>query len=315
VFAVAAGLLLIGGAIASGALVSYLEERLYQDEIVFAKNTPYQRLIVTRWHEDVRLFLNGHLQFSSVDEYRYHETLVHPAMGLAARRGRVLILGGGDGLAAREVLKYPEIERVDVVDIDPEVTGLFSANPLLIALNKGSLRDPRVHVHNVDAMSYLRSTTRMYDVVLMDLPDPSDASLGKLYSRTFFSLVGRRLADGGLMSSQCTSPFRSRKAFWCIVETVRASYCGPAPDARFRAQPYHTVVPTFGTWGFVVAGREAPDLAKLKIEVPTRYLTTELAGSLAVFPPDMGQLEAPVSTLDNPVVCRLYRQGYHKYME
>ena len=253
------GAVLLAAFAGSGRIVSFLENRMYADEIIYARDTRYQRLVLTRWRDDVRLFLDGHLQFSSVDEYRYHEALVHPAMTLAARRERVLILGGGDGLAAREVARYPDVSRIDLVDIDPVVTELCASHPLLTGLNSDVFRDPRLHVHNCDAMAFLQRSREFFDVILVDLPDPSGPELGKLFSRTFFSLAGRRLARGGMFASQCTSPFRSRAAFWCIVHTIVDARCGPGPEDTFRVRPYHTVVPTFGTWGFALAGDTEPD--------------------------------------------------------
>ncbi len=307
--------LLIAGLVAAGDLVSTLENRLYQDEIIYAEDTPHQRLVLTRWRDDVRLYLDGHLQFSSVDEYRYHEALVHPAMSLADRRDAVLILGGGDGLACREVCKYAEVDRVDLVDIDPAVTRLFRTNPLLTSLNAGALSDPRLRIHNEDAMRFLEETTDRWDVVLMDLPDPSRPALGKLYSRAFFNLVGRHVASGGTLGCQCTSPFRSRKAFWCIVRTIESARCGPEPGRTFQVLPYHTVVPTFGTWGFAVASAAAPEVEAIRLSVPTRYLTEDLLPGLFAFPADMAREEVPVSRLDDPVVWRLYEWDYHRYLE
>ena len=310
-----AAVILLAAFIASEKLVAFLEDRLYSDDIIYACDTPYQRLVLTRWREDIRLYLNGHLQFSSVDEYRYHETLVHPAMALAERRENVLILGGGDGLAAREVLKHSEVRNVDLVDIDREVTDLFTNQPILTALNRNSLSDERVHVHNADAMGFLQKTDKFYDVVILDLPDPSAPELGKLFSKAFYSLVGRHMAAGAMMSCQCTSPFRSREAFWCIIHTIAASGCGSTPDTRFDVHPYHTVVPTFGTWGFAVAGARKVTVEDVELSVPTRYLAKDMLPSLFVFPEDMAEVDTPVSTLDDPVVCRLYRVGYHKYLE
>jgi spermidine synthase len=299
----------------AGRLVTWLEASLYQDEIILARETRRQRLVITRWREDLRLYLNGHLQFSTVDEYRYHEALVHPAISLADRRAEVLILGGGDGLAAREALKHPEVRRIDLVDIDPDVTGLFRDNPALSRINGGSLGRPEVTVHNLDAMKYLQDSDRFYDVVLVDLPDPSDADMAKLYSRSFFELAGRRLARGGMLACQATSPFLSREAFWCIVHTVDAARWGPGHADRLHARPYHTHVPTFGTWGFVLAGHDPPPVERIRLDVPTRYLTPALVPTLFVFPADMDRVETPVSRLDDPVVARLYRHGYHKYLD
>jgi spermidine synthase len=310
-----AAILLGGAAVASGRLVAHFENRIYQDEIIFAETTAHQRMVLTRWREDVRLYLNGHLQFSSVDEYRYHEALVHPAMIAADRRANVLILGGGDGLAARQVLAYPEVERIEIVDIDARVTGLFRSHRLLTALNGNALNDPRVRVHNTDAFRFLQESDALYDVILIDLPDPSAPELGKLYSTAFYGLAGRRLAAGGMLAAQCTSPFRARSAYWCIVHTLRAARWGPQDDQRFVARPYHTLVPTFGTWGFVLAGRAVPQPATLAVTAPTRYLTTELLPTLFVFPPDMAEVPTPINRLDDPVVSRLYRAGYHQYLD
>lgn len=310
------GALILGaGAVGSGRLVSFMENRLYQDEIIYAADTPYQRVVLTRWRNDLRLFLDGHLQFSSVDEYRYHETLVHPAMATAGRHFKVLILGGGDGLAARQVLKYDGVERIDVVDIDPVVTELFSGRDMLIRLNEDSLNHAKVHVHNADAMRFLEETDSFYDVILMDLPDPGADGLGKLYSRAFFRLLRRRLAATGAVATQATSPFRSREAFWCIAHTMEAATEGGVDDPSLAVHPYHTFVPTFGTWGFVLMGPADLDLAEIKLTVPTRYLTEEMLPGLFVFPPDIAEVDTPVSHLNDPVVCRLYRQGYHQYLE
>ncbi len=309
-------LLLVTAFAMSGHLIALLENNLYDDEVVYACDTRYQHLVLTRWRNDIRLFLDGHLQFSSIDEYRYHEALVHPAMSSAERRGQVLILGGGDGLAAREVAKYPGVENIHIVDIDPAITELFKTNTTLAGINEGILSDSRVQVHNTDAMKFLIETAELFDVILIDLPDPSGVNIAKLYSKAFFSLVGRHLAEGGTMASQCTSPFRAREAFWCIIHTIEAARWGP-PDSRSRltVYPYHTVVPTFGTWGFVVAGKGLRDVRETDLKVAAKYLSQELLSGLFIFPPDMAEVPTPVSRLDDPVVCHLYRSGYHQYLE
>lgn len=311
----AAVVVLAGAVILSERLVGFMENRIYQDEVILARDTGHQRIVVTRWRNDIRMYLNGHLQFSSIDEHRYHEALVHPAMHMVKQPERVLILGGGDGLAAREVRRHNGVRRIDVVDLDPVVTELFSTRSMFRELNDDAFADPRVHVHNQDAMRFLEDTAQRYDVVIMDLPDPSSPGVAKLYSRAFFNLVGRRLTSGGMVASQCTSPFRSRAAFWCIVHTFAEARCGPLPQDRFEVRPYHTVVPTFGTWGFVVAGREVPDPAAIKLAVPTRYLTDATLPGLFTFPADMAEVPTAVSRLDDPVVSRLYVSGYHKYLD
>ena len=302
-----AATILIAGVAAGGHLVSNMENRLYQDEVILARTTPHQRLVVTRWKSDIRLYLSGQLQFSSIDEYRYHESLVHPPMSLAASRERVLILGGGDGLAARQVLKYADVASVDVVDLDPVVTELFRDHPLLREVNDGAFGDPRLRVHNQDAMKFLAEAPGTFDVILADLPDPSGPGLAKLYSRPWYRLVRRRLAPGGMFCTQATSPFRSRAAYWCIVHTMAS--------ADLQAAPFHAYVPTFGTWGFVLAGREVPDPASIRVGVPTQFLTTDTAAGLFALPPDVSEVQTPINELNNPVISRLYRDGYHQYFD
>lgn len=307
---------MLAATLVAGRLTTWLENQLYQDNVVLARDTRYQRMIVTRWRDDVRLYLNGHLQFSSVDEYRYHESLVHPAMALsAAKQKRVLVLGGGDGLAAREILKHPSTQVVDLVDLDAEVVKLFREHPLMTKLNKGSLRDAKLRYIAKDAMQFLVETKQSYDVILMDLPDPSAAGLGKLYSKPFFRLVGKRLRPGGAFAAQCTSPFRSRLAYWSIVRTIEAARWGPEGQKRFYTAPYHTLIPTFGSWGFMVARSSPFEASALRVSVPTRYLTNKVLPTLFVFPADMDRVEAPISELNNPVVVRLYRDGYHKHLD
>ena len=309
-------IVLLGAATAlAGRAVTHFENRIYQDEIIYAATSRYQRIVVTRWRADVRLYLDGHLQFSSVDEYRYHEALVHPAMQSAARRERVLILGGGDGLAAREVLRYPAVRSVDLVDLDPAVTELCRTRRIFTDLNDDALSDPRVEIHHADAFGYLRAATEMFDVIIIDLPDPSAPDLAKLYSQAFYGLARRRLTEGGALVSQCTSPFRSRSAFWCIVRTMEAARNSMAAAERMMIHPYHAYVPTFGTWGFCLWGPDSFDPGHQAIPVPTRFLSADVLPGLFVFPPDLAEVEVPINLLNDPVVSRLYRRDYHRYFD
>lgn len=293
-------------------LTTWFEAKMYQDEIIFSKTSQYQRVVITRWHDDIRLFLDGHLQFSSIDEYRYHETLVHPALGKTRNRERILILGGGDGLATREVLKYLDVKQIDLVDLDPAVTTLFADNPLLAELNKNALRDARVTITNADAMKFLESTSELYDAIIIDLPDPSRPEIAKLYSTTFYRLALRHLAQEGALVTQATSPHRSREAFWCIISTLRAA--AGESDVDRTVTPLHVYVPTFGEWGFGIIHRDGPPTS-LESEIETRFLTeTELANSYQ-FPPDLADTDEAPSTLDQPRVQDRYENAYNRYFD
>lgn len=279
-------------------LTGLFERHLYDDEILLSRQSRYQRIVFTRWRDDFRLFLDGNLQFSSMDEHRYHETLVHPAMGLAASRQEVLVLGGGDGLGVREVLRHSDVRRVTLVDLDPEMTRLAREYPPLRALNGGSLHDPRVRIVNQDAHAFLERTADRYGVILSDLPDPNGDALAKLYSVEFFRLARRHLSPGGVFVTQATSPFFGRDAFWCVVRTMRA--------AGFQVTPTHTYVPSFGDWGFALGAdrRLRPEGAELPPGL--RYLTRELLPTLTVFDPETAERPVEPSTVDHPRILRYY---------
>jgi spermidine synthase len=277
------------------------DNSLYADQVIFSRTTPYQRIVLTKWKDDLRLFLNSHLQFSSRDEYRYHEALVHP--GLAALPGaqRVLVMGGGDGLAVREILKYPTVQSVTLVDLDPEMTHLFSTHPVMSALNQHSLTNPRVHVINADAFRWLDTNTEQYDFIVADFPDPTSYALGKLFTTAFYRLASKHLASGGLIVVQSTSPLFARKSYWCIVESVK--------QAGLRVYPYHVYVPSFGEWGFVI-GSFAPYEPPRQLPPGLRFLSTSNVGELFVFPVDMQPVPTPPNRLNDQVLVRYYEQEW-----
>jgi spermidine synthase len=302
----ASSLLLAAGFTSSEWTSRRLEALRYEDDVIYSRQTRYQKIVLTRWRDDVRLFLDGNLQFCSVDEHRYHEALAHPAMSLA-RPERVLVLGGGDGMVLREALKHASLKEAVLVDLDPGMTRLFSSNPLLARLNSGALSDPRVRVVNRDAMAYLQEDEGFYDVVFMDLPDPNSLSLGKLYTTAFFRLASRRLRPKGILVTQASSPFYSREAFWCVVNTLKEAM--PGADVR----PYHALVPSFGEWGFVMASRSPMPVDRLSFDVPLRFLNAETARAMFVFPEDIGPLPAPVNRLDDQALVRLYEKGWRRW--
>ncbi|PIE18835.1 MAG: spermidine synthase [Proteobacteria bacterium] len=306
------------GLLMSDRLGRLIEEDLYQDPVVYARTTPFQRIVLTRWRGDLRLFLNGSLQFSSRDEYRYHEALVHPAMAVAPRRGRVLVLGGGDGLATREVLKWQDVERVDLVDLDPGVTELAASHPDLVRLNQGAFLDPRVHIANGDALKFLEAARDRWDVILMDLPDPSSPNLARLYARSTFRLALSRLTPDGVLTTQATSPFFAREAFWCIASTLDGLPVGGRGGPPAQVRPYRVTVPSFGLWGFALARARPFDASALTFPVATRWLSPATLEAALVFAPDEAPSEADracVNRLDDPVVARAYRRGWSRYGE
>lgn len=309
-------LVLLAALVFSTRWVGYMEDMLYQDEIVFTRTTPYQRIVLTRWRDDIRLYLNGNIQFSSIDEARYHEALVIPAMEACPFAREVLILGGGDGMAAREILKYSGVERIQLVDIDPAVTTLGRTRPELLALNHNALSSPKVSIHNRDAFKYLEESRAFFDVIIVDLPDPSSETLSKLYSRSFYLLCLRRLSADGVLVTQATSPFMAPEAFWCIAETMGAAGTNRQDLPQLKPMPYHVHVPSFGEWGFVMASRRPVEPRRLRPSVPTRFLNQEALAAMFGFGRDIGASgEVEVNRLDRPVLYIYYQRGWKRYSQ
>lgn len=292
------------GFVFSERIVTWSEAQAYGEDVIFAKSTPYQRITITRHTDDLRLYLNGNLQFSSRDEYRYHESLVHPGLARLPHARRVLVLGGGDGLAVREILRYPRIENVTLVDLDPAMTRLFSTQQLLTVLNKNAFKSPKVHVINGDAFTWLKDNHEKFDFIIVDFPDPSNFSIGKLYTTAFYQRLRTALANDGGMVIQCTSPFAARRSFWCIDATLHA--CG------LITEPYHCYVPSFGEWGFILASHQ-PVFGEFQPPTGLRFLDRDNFTTLFGFPPDMAQEPAEVNRLNNQVLVHYFETEWGRY--
>ena len=293
----------------AGDFETSARQALFDDPIVHVERSSYQEIVLTQsvdvvGRRDVRLFLNGDLQLSSLDEYRYHEALVHPAM--AGGRGRVLVLGGGDGLAVREVLRYPDVREVVNVELDPAVTRLARREPRLVDLNRRSLSDPRVRVEHADAFSWLREPQGTFDVVIADFPDPEDMATAKLYSLELYQLAAGALAPNGRIVVQAGSPFFAPDAFWCVEATMAAS--------GLQVTPYAADVPSFGNWGFVL-GRVAGEGLVMPEPAPAglRYVDADVLRAATVFPPDRARRPVEVSTLIDPAIVEYQRKGWRDY--
>ncbi len=305
-------LLLLGaGLAASEQLVRFSEQQLFSDPIVLAKTTPYQRIVITRGRVGFQLFINGALQFTSVDEHRYHEALVHPGVARLVQTGRsprrVLVLGGGDGLAVREVLKHPDIEAVTLVDLDPAMTDLATNLSILRDLNQDALHDPRVTVENADAFVWVDQSQGAadYDLILVDFPDPNSYAVGKLYTRLFYRRLARWLAPGGVVVVQSTSPLYARGSFWTVVHTLEA--------AGYSTAPYHATVPSFGEWGYVLAQREPTSAPQRLADVPMSYLDDAVLPGLFRFPRDMSEVPTGIHRLDDQLLVRLYDDEWNRW--
>ena len=302
----------------SGAYERFLDKRLFQDPVVYREQTPYQKLTMTAWRgKDFRLYINGNIQFSSVDEYRYHEALVHVPMSLVPDVRKVLILGGGDGLVVKQIRDhYPKVEEIVMVDLDPRMTELAKTHPTLRRINGGSMDDKRLEVVNDDAMNYVMDTKKQFDVIIIDLPDPNNESLSKLYSVEFYRLIRNRLQDNGVMVTQSSAVYFAPNSFWSIHRTIEAAFCPDEKGCAGQEQhvvPYHTWIPSFGDWGFNLASKNPLEPAKWKVDVPeAKYVDTEGLVAMLHFPRDVSEREVKINRLIEPVLLTYYINDWHK---
>ncbi|MBU2984306.1 polyamine aminopropyltransferase [Saccharophagus degradans] len=294
-------LVLLTGCIFYGTVLTrFAEKHLYFDQVIYSTQTPYQKLVVTRstTTREQRLYIDGHIQFSSRDEYRYHEYLVHPVMSIPGPRKNVLILGGGDGLAAREVLKYDDVETIHLVDIDPEMLRIANELPMLRRLNKGSLDAEKLTAFSQDAFSFINEPGIDYDRVIIDMPDPHNEAINKLYSREFYTMIKRRMTPEGILVSQSSSPFFTRHVFWCIEQTL---------DHVFdNTLSYHTALPSFGIWGFNMARNNVEFPADIEFNIETRALTQAGMKAARNFDKDIAKVETTVNSIMEPKLYHLY---------
>jgi spermidine synthase len=287
---------LIGLAGAHG-LVAAREVRRVPGEVVYATVTDRVSLTVTSAQASFAVFLDGALKFTTVDERRYYERLVHPALVAAPRRGRVLLLGSGDGLAEREILRHPDVQRLTLVVLDRTLADLSSRLSFLRTLGGSALRSPRVHIVEREPIVWLETTSETFDVAIVDLPDPQDYRQAKNYTRYFYQQLAARLAPGGVAMVQATSPFKSPEAFATIRRTLEA--------AGLVTLPCRAPVPLLGEWGFILASRGPIEMRGV---LPPGLVTLDAATLATAFtlPPDTAASEpGQVSTLDDQPLVEL----------
>lgn len=304
-------LVLGSGAMMARPIILYGEQNRYQDKVIYSEQSAYQRIVITQWKNDYWLYLNGNQQFSTIDEDKYHEPLVHPVMQMAGHPTDVLVLGGGDGCAVREILKYPSVEHVSLVDLDPNMTRLGQEHPLLLETNQGAMNNPKVEVINRDGFSYMEDSERFYDVIIIDLPDPRSVDLNRLYSLEFYRLCHRHLRPNGLIITQAGSPYYATKAFQCIDTTMTA--------AGFATCMLHNQVVTLGEWGWILGAKNLEkDQLKAALrnlnfnDVATKWINRESMTLMTSFGKNIyyetnGPLE--VNTIHNPALYHYYLKG------
>lgn len=304
------GFVLVAGIVFAKPVIIYGEQKRYKDKIIFSEQSRYQKIVMTEWRGNHWLYINGNQQLSTLDEALYHEPLVHPAMSIVKHPQNVLVLGGGDGCAAREILKYPSVTSIDLVDLDPVMTQLGKSHPVLLELNQGSLNQEKVSIQNMDAYKYLNNDQKYYDVIIIDLPDPKSVELGRLYSKEFYQMAYRRLRPHGVIITQAGSPYYATRAFLCIKETMQA--------AGFNTCMMHNQILTLGEWGWIIGVKNNSMNLKKELQgltfnqIDTQWLNqeamqmmTSFGKQIYTFPVD----SVEINQIHNPVLYRYYLKG------
>ncbi|CAA6820755.1 MAG: Spermidine synthase (EC [uncultured Sulfurovum sp.] len=299
--------ILILGFWQSSQLTSMMENKLYKNNIIYSTQTPYQKIVITANSNRVQCYINGAIQFDSIDEHRYHESLVHPVMLSTPKHENILIIGGGDGMALREVLKYDDISKITLVDLDPAMTKIFKEHETLSQLNEHAYDNPIVKVINLDAWKFIEKSNLLYDVIILDLPDPNNISLSRLYSKTFYKVLTKHLSRSGAMVTQATSPMFTTKAFWSVNETMKST--------GLNTKPYHTYVPSFGEWGFVMASKLPINFEKYEPRADLKYLNKEVLKRMEIFEKDIAKLDVEANKLSTHRLIKYYNEGWKIWYE
>jgi len=297
-------LLMPMGTLFADHISDHVENGLYRYKVILSEHTQYQHIVMTKHKDDLRLYIDGNVQFCSLDEYRYHEALVHIPMSQAVKKEKVLVLGSGDGLVVRELLKYEGTE-ITLVDLDERMISLCRENPNIAALNEDSLKSDRLTVVNADAYQFLEQTKEKFDVIIVDLPDPNNESLNKLYTNIFYRLCYNAMTEEGIMTVQSTSPYYASNAFWCIHDTLVSE--------GFYVRPYHLQVPAFGDWGFNLASKKELE-DEILLTVDTKYLSQDNVEALFAFGKDelpRGKVE--INSLSKPVLIQYYSESVREW--
>ena len=304
---------LITGIAFTEPIIQWGEQKKYKDKVIYSEQTKYQNIVLTEWKNEHWLYLNGNLQFCSIDEKMYHEPLVHPIMQLHPNPQRILILGGGDGCALREILKYPSVEKVDMVDLDPKMTDLGINHPVLIDINQGSMSSEKLQIFNKDAYIHLeQNISAFYDIIIADLPDPRNIELGRLYSHEFYSLCNRKLRPNGFIITQAGSPYFATKAYNCIDKTIES--------AGFKTVKLHNQVLSMGEWGWILGTKNtniSSEKLKEKLQniefknIKTNWINNEAMQLVTSFGKDFFKLNdsIEVNKVHNPVLYKYYLDG------
>jgi spermidine synthase len=236
----------------------------------------------------------------------YHEPMVHTTLGITDSKKDILVLGGGDGCIVRELLQYETINTITLVDLDSRMIDIGKSHPIFASINKNSLNNTKVTTINADAFTFLEKSTKTYDVILVDLPDPNNVDLNKLYTKEFYTICHNHLSEGGTFITQSGSPYYATKAFYCIDKTLK--------NSGFHTLPIHNQILTLGEWGWILA-KKTPiykeDLETINLEkLQLKWLNKEVLPGITSFgKPLIDTTGIKINTIFEPTLYIYYKQG------
>jgi len=271
----------------------YQEIDLVQDDLHLYGLANYQN--------EFNLLLDQKNQFGSHTEPIYHDTIVHAGINLAkSKPSNALVIGGGDGLLVRELLRYPEVKSITLIELDPHMIEIANQFQPLRALNKGSFHDPRVHVVIADGFEWLRHGKEKFEGIFIDLPHPNSIDLSRLYSVEFYTFAKRRLSDDGFLifdfpfASLLRSPqLRNGDVVASIVDTIQT--------AGFPS------VAGFGFWESFLIASPRERTFEFDYEALSPYVSDMAAFNMALI--DFPKKHGRVNSIFRPVVLKTTFEG------
>ena len=256
----------------AGSLRDYIFEEEEPDgnyRVIKKIKSPVQKIALVEQYGQFHVFANGSEMFSTTeDENKYAEAIIHVPMAVAQKRQRILIIGAGGGITAREALLYPEVNEITAVDFDATIMDFGKNLEPLVKFNKGSLNHPKVRTVIQDGRAFVENSSEKWDIIIQDLPEPASEcpELSRLFSVEFYKILQEHLEPGGVITVACSSSSTMPDYFGAVQATLKA--------AGFYVLPYHfDFIVEFGSdWGFCLAATRPISPSDVQIKVSTRYM-------------------------------------------
>ena len=301
-------LMVLGEYLSFNHIEFFKDQSVFEDKIVYEADTEFHHLVITQWKDDYWFYIDRLKNLSTLDEFLFYEAMIHPAFTLADNKKDVLLLGGENGCALREILKYDQVGKVDVVSQDTVLRQISAKLPIFTSMNNDAYKNKKVNIIHDDLLQFISQTNRKYDVVVIDLPDPVSVVTNRFYTREFYQFCRQMLQTDGVLVTQAGSPYFATEAFHIIENTMHAS--------GFFTIPLHNQVITIGEWGWLVGTKHPIADARTKMvhaqleRIQTRWLNREAITMITSFGKDATIRDSlEINTLREPLLYQYYLKG------